>query len=128
MRSLGPCISFRGSETDRVEYQERLDSIFRLALRINAQGMIGNMSLEHVWSACASIFESGIMTMEQSKEVDGEIEQHEQKAQMVLLTLVPGFRLYSCKRDLVDYCSFVTGYQDAEKELMDLRKATVITH
>jgi hypothetical protein len=106
----------------REDFEEDVKAIFRSALEIKTLGMTTNYILEFIWPYRSAAFESDSMVEEALGRYTKDIDGSETKVQKVLLTLVPGLRVYRYGRQFVDYCNFTS---DGEKEL---GKSDLVAH
>ena len=77
--------------------------------------MIGKNVFECIWPAHNSIFERNFMAEESLEGTTCNQTPSNQGAKKVMLALVPGLRVYSYDRKLVDYCGFTKGGEGLEQ-------------
>jgi hypothetical protein len=77
--------------------------------------MIGKDVFECIWPAHNSIFERNFMAEESLEGTTCNQAPSNQGAKKVMLALVPGLRVYSYDRKLVDYCGFTKGGEGLEQ-------------
>lgn len=108
LNALAPLVKGKYSVGEK-DFEEELEAIFRSALEIKTLGMTANHVLEFIWPSRSTVFENDSMAEEASGSYTDGRGNSEKKAKKVLLTLVPGLRVYSYERQLVDYCNFTSG-------------------
>ncbi|KAN0096635.1 hypothetical protein V8E51_015440 [Hyaloscypha variabilis] len=111
--ALGPFIKHKGKAEAKL--QRRLESIFCAALNIKTFAMIGKNVFEYIWPVHNSIFERNLMAEESSEGTKCNQTPSDQGTKTVMLALVPGLRVYSYDRKLVDYCGFTKGDEGLEQ-------------
>ncbi|KAH8685483.1 hypothetical protein BGZ60DRAFT_92964 [Tricladium varicosporioides] len=110
------------------DFEEDLEAIFRSALEIKTLGMTVNHVLEFIWPAQSTVFESDSMTEEVLGSYTSDRGNSDKKVKKVLLTLVPGLRVYSYERQFVDYCNFTSGKEKVLGKGELVAHTLVITH
>jgi hypothetical protein len=118
---LSPLIKGKCSVGENT-FEEELEAIFQSALEIKTFGMTANHVFEFIWPFHNAGFESDSMVEEILGTCIDERNFPEKKAKKVMLTLVPGLRVYSCQRKFVDYCNFTSGDEKG------LGKADLVAH
>lgn len=108
LKALGPFIRNKGANKQRSRLKDLLESTFVCALNIKTQTLISKDMFETTWPVPQSKFQDSSMDPEplSSVEDNGACPIN---AQRVGLTLLPGIRVFSYDRKLVDYCSFAQG-------------------
>ena len=124
LNTLGPFIKNKGES--RAKLQIRLKSIFSGALNIKTLVMIGKNVFEFIWPAHNSIFERNLMVEESPEGTIGNQTPSNQQAKKVMLALVPGLRVYSYNRKLVDYGGFTTGDEEGLEQPSLVAQAVVV--
>ena len=114
------------SNTTIVEFSKSLESVFHIALRVKTLGMMGNHILEFIWPDRDSVFDNSLMEEQRSGSTNGCKYPTEQKVGKVKLVLVPGLRVYSYDRKLVDYCGFTNGDEEGLEKVNAIAKAVVL--
>lgn len=122
--AFGPFMKNKGNSEGKL--QLRLKSIFCAALNIKTCGMIGKNMFEFTWPAQNSIFERNSMVEESSEGSTYNPTSSKQEAKKVMLALVPGLRVYSYDRKLVDYCGFKKGDEEGLGQSSLVAQAVVV--
>ena len=106
--------------------QIRLKSIFCAALNIKAFAMIDKNVFEFIWPAHNSVLERNFMVEESLEGITCDQTPSKQEVKKVMLALVPGLRVYSYDKKLVDYCGFTRGDEEGLEQPSLVAQAVVV--
>ena len=90
----------------RNEVKKRFESVFRYALDVKTQVIVGKYTFGTIWPSSGSAYEESLMKTQSAESVVGHGEMSNCGPLKVKLPLVPGLRFYSREKMSVDYCSF----------------------
>ena len=108
-------------------FEDELAGIFLLALEIKMLGMTPRHMFEFIWPSRNAKFDSDLMTEDiLANDTNGkDLCDHEGKK--VILTLVPGLRVHSCDRKLMDSRNFTTNGENGSGPSDLIVRARVLT-
>jgi hypothetical protein len=118
---LAPLVEGRWLDEEK-DLMGELQGVFRCALDIKTLGMTSNHVFDCIWPIHGAVIENNSMAEDSlSNDVSSE------KVKTVMLTLVPGIRVYNHKRKFVDYCNFTTGGEEGLDESELIGKAVIMS-
>lgn len=114
-----PLMNARFRYTLEDKLRRSLNGVFREALAIKAKVVASRHVYECIWPDSGSSFNPEIMEIERASRVGDD-----QRA--VRLVLVPGIRVHSSERGMVDYLGFKTADDELSGSSRTLCKAIVL--